>query len=248
MSDTLNLIITHQPAPCVARMLEWWHAIAPENSIWIAYGGTQENFSRIATERKLFLESERLRLPDPQRSRQSYQEIFQQVVRMDLLREWRHVHLAEYDQIPLQPELNRLQAVALHRQKADVLGYRLKRLDATNHPHFLAHWHDPKFRDFVRRISVRPEKNVILSMYGFGSFWTAEAFRAVAEVEEPLPVYLEIFMPTVAHHLGFRVRGIAEPPEFNTHAGNVARFLEKARADGIWNLHPVKDKWNVSTI
>ncbi len=51
-------------------------------------------------------------------------------------------------------------------------------------------------------------------MFGSGSFWTREAFCAVCAVEEPFPIYMELYLPTLAHHLGFRVRDFGEQDRF----------------------------------
>ena len=140
-----------------------------------------------------------------------------------------------------------LQSRVLNRLRADVLGYRLARIDGTNHVHYLNAARDPAFMRFFHSISRRKEKDVVLSFVGFGSFWTVEAFRAVAAVHEPFPIYLELWMPTVAHHLGFRVRRIDEPTRFNALEGDASELIDEATAAGIWNVHPVKSRWNATT-
>ena len=247
MLDTANIIITHQSADQVERMLTWWQTSAPAGSLWIAYGGTREEFAKISWKQKFYLESSRIRASDPQRQRQGYHEVFQQAVRLGFLDGLRYVHVAEFDQIPLQPALNMLQIRVLNRLRADVLGYRLTRLDGTSHPHYLNHVHDPAFPQFFRALSRRPDPSVVLSFMGFGSFWTAEAFRAVAAVTEPFPIYLEIWMPTVAHHLGFRVKRIDEPEKYNAIQGDSTKLIDEATAAGMWNIHPVKTRWNATT-
>lgn len=247
MSETANLIITHQSPECVARMLEWWGRCVPAESIWIAYGGVEAQFQALPGGQKFFLRSPRIRVQDPQRERQGYQEVFQQAVACGALKGKTYVHLAEYDQLPLQPDLNARQTKLLTAQQADVLGYRLRRIDRTNSPHFLSHWNDAEFRDFLQCLSVRENPRTVLSFVGFGSFWTAEAFQRVAAVEEPLPIYLEIFMPTVAHHLGFRVRRIEEPEKYHALVGDTAHLRDEAARAGLWNVHPVKSLWSTTT-
>jgi hypothetical protein len=230
MLDTANIIITHQSAQQIEQMLKWWESSASADSIWLAYGGTREEFAKIQWAQKFYLESNRIRTVDPQRDRQSYQEIFQQAARLGFLDGTSYVHLAEFDQIPLQPALNMLQIRVLKRLRADVLGYRLARIDGTNHAHWLSHAHD-----------------IVLSCMGFGSFWTTAAFRAVASINEPFPIYLELWMPTIAHHLGFRVRRIDEPAKYNATSGDSSPLIDEATAAGMWNVHPVKTRWNTTT-
>jgi hypothetical protein len=248
MSSAANILITHQKPEAVARMLDWWGRCVPADSLWLAYGGPRGIFDVLPCRRKFFLESDRIRVSDPQRQHQSYAEVFQKAVEAGALEGCDFVHLAEYDQLPLQPDLNTRQREFLEREAADVIAYRLQRIDQTNNPHFLYHWHRPEFREFLRRISVRSQPDVVLSFVGFGSFWRAEAFRSLAQVSEPCPVYLEIFMASVAHHLGWRLRKIAEPERYNATDGDNAALIDEARAAGAWNLHPVKSQWNGSTI
>ncbi len=81
----------------------------------------------------------------------------------------------------------------------------------------------------------------MLHMFCSGSLWTRRAFDAVAQTPEPFPMYLEIFLPTLAHHLGFRVRDWgAEASRFITNTGNLAGQIEEARQAGGWTIHPVK--------
>jgi hypothetical protein len=84
--------------------------------------------------------------------------------------------------------------------------------------------------------------------YGFGTFWRTEAFRLVAGLDEPFPIYLELFMPTVAHHLGCRVRRVPHPERFTLTLGVVEHLQAEAIAAGAWFIHPVKQKWNITTI
>ena len=82
-------------------------------------------------------------------------------------------------------------------------------------------------------------------MFGTGSFWTRTAFDAVAATAEPFPIYLEIYLPTVAHHLGFRLRDWREQNRHISSLGNFVYAIDQARREGAWALHPVKTLWNV---
>ena len=77
-------------------------------------------------------------------------------------------------------------------------------------------------------------------MLGTGSFWTREAFDAVAAEKEPFPMYLEIFLPTLAHHLGYRVRALAGGGHWVRHLGDLRSRIGEARLAGAWTIHPVK--------
>ena len=47
MNSVLNLILSHQPADAVARMLAHWSRYVSGESILIAYGGTKSEFDAI---------------------------------------------------------------------------------------------------------------------------------------------------------------------------------------------------------
>jgi hypothetical protein len=81
-------------------------------------------------------------------------------------------------------------------------------------------------------------------MFGSGSFWTREAFSAVCAVNEPFPIYMELYLPTLIHHLGFRVRDFGDQNHFVRVLDDETNYIEKARAEGAWTLHPVKRLWD----
>jgi len=65
----------------------------------------------------------------------------------------------------------------------------------------------------------------------------------VAASTEPFRVYLEIYLPTLAHHLGFRVRDVPEQGRFVTVTPERGAILDELRAAGAWAAHPVKRRW-----
>ena len=246
MNSVLNLILSHQPAAAVAKMITWWSQCVPPDSILIAHGGARNEFEAIEHQKKFFVDDARLRTRDHQREFQSYTGLFQTAA--ELLNtqggKFRFVHFAEYDHIPLVTDLNERQRKYLNVEGADVLGFHLHRVDGTNSPHFLYHAANDKFASYWSKISRRSESEVILSLFGTGSFWNREAFCAIAAVDEPFPVYMEIYLPTLAHHLGFRVRDFAEQNRFVRALSNEINSVERAREEGAWTLHPVKRLWN----
>ena len=247
MSRVLNLLLTHQPAPAVARMLDWWREYCPADDVLLAYSGPQAALAEIAHPHKIHVEDARLHTRDHQRERQSYGAVWRGAA--DWLATWgsgfTHVHFAEYDQLPLVAGFNALQVDRLEAERADVLGFQLGRVDGTNQPHLLYHLPLPGFLSHWAQISVRSNPGVVLSMFGSGSFWTRQAFDAVARAPAtPCPVYLELDLPTTAHHLGYRLRDWGDQNRHIRSLGNFVDRIEEARRDGAWTLHPVKTMWN----
>lgn len=226
-------------------MIEYWSHCVPKESILIAYGGVKSEFERVQHKQKFFVNDPRLLTRDHQREMQSYTRLFQSAAEfLDSARpQFQFVYFSEYDHLPLLPDLNQRQVERLSTEGADLLAFHLHRVDDTNNPHFLYHAADDRFMRYWAAITRRMEPEVVLSMFGTGSFWTREAFCAVAAVEEPFPIYMEIYLPTLAHHLGFRVRDFAEQNRFVRALSNEICGIEQARKQSAWTLHPVKRLW-----
>ena len=244
MSRVLNLLVTHQSPEAIARMLAWWQECSLPGNILLAFNGPEEAFARIAHPHKVRVVDERLVTIEHSRERQSYTTIFREAARWLAGRDHTHVHFCEYDQIPLVPDLNERQVARLEKESADVLALQLARVDGTNQPHYLYHKALPGFAEHWQNVSVRQDKSAVLSFFGTGGFWTRAAFDAVAALEEPFPIYLELYLPTLAHHLGYRLRDWGEQNRYISSMGNFVYRIDQARREGQWTLHPVKTLWN----
>lgn len=241
MSQVLNLVLTHQAPDQIARMLAYWRDYCAPENLLIAFEGSEANFHSIQHPAKVRIDDPRLRTRDHGRERQSYSGVFRAA--SGWLRDQPHTHVlfVEYDHLPLRTDLNARQLDRLAEEGADVLGVSVARVDGTSWPHNLYHVGLPGFFEYWAGLSVRTDKALILHMFCSGSFWTRKAFDAVAQTQEPYPIYLEIFLPTAAHHLGFRVRDWGEEASrFISNLGNFADRMEEARQAGAWTIHPVK--------
>jgi hypothetical protein len=240
--QVLNVLLSHQRPPDFALLLQYWRAVMGDVHILLVYGGSADHFEHIAHEPKLFVADPRLRTRDHQREHQSITSLIRMVSAWmsTAASHFDFVYLAEYDHLPLVQDLNERQVARLQSERADLLGFNLHRIDGTSHPHYLYHSADPRFEQWLNDVSVRSDKSVTLSMLGTGSFWSRDCFDAVAAFEEPHAMYFEIYLPTLAHHLGFRARDWTEQNAFVSNKGDRWREIESARAAGAWTLHPVK--------
>lgn len=243
MAQVLNVILTHQSAPCVAAMLDWWRQYLDLDRVLIAAGGRREDFERIAHGQKIFIDDSRLHTVDHQREFQSYTRVFHEISAWLAGRSDTHVSFCEYDHLPLIGDFNERQLARLAEEGADVLGGQVHRVDGTNHPHYLYHHSNREFHRFWEKITLREDPEVILSMFGSGSFWTRAAFDAVAAGAEPFRIYLELYLPTLAHHLGFRVRDLPDQNRFVQVFRDLEPEIDAARQADAWGVHPVKHRW-----
>lgn len=223
-------------------MVARWQDLNPDARIHLAYGGREEVFGQIGWPDKSFISDPRLRTRDHQRERQSYAGVMREAVAALGGGGVDRVMMVECDVVPLRTGLVGYLAGREREERADVLGARLRRVDGTGHPHVLAHEFSPKFEELLKK-SVRAEKEVVLMMLGCLTWWTWEAFVAVAKEVEPMPVYLELAMPTMAHLLGFRVRDLPEFEWDMEPVGELGHLVEERTAAGRWVLHPCKKVW-----
>jgi hypothetical protein len=227
-------------------MREYWARLDADQEFIIAYGGPVADWQEEIPE-LVHVDDPALRTRDHPRERQSYLGVMKAVMPLLVSTHATHVHFAEFDEIPMVPDLNRRLLDLMEREKCDVLGHRLSRIDDTTHPHAMDHLRNPLFGDFWRSVSCRKNAEVVLSMLGCGSFWTKECFFSVANLAPPLRIYLEIFLPTAAHHLGYRVRPIRGQDDFM--APEVLKHdteFDRYRDLGAWRVHPVKEMWSKS--
>jgi hypothetical protein len=157
-------------------------------------------------------------------------------------RDYDYVCFVEQDHIPLISNWADRLLERRERERADVLFHCLCRVDGTTSPHYKYHLSDPAFATAWESLSRRDEKGTILNCIGTGSFWRRDAFIDVGNASLPTPVYLEMSMPTTAHHLGYRVRDFEEQNPFIAYGGAESPDeLLAAQKRGGWSAHKVKD-------
>jgi N-acetylglucosaminyldiphosphoundecaprenol N-acetyl-beta-D-mannosaminyltransferase len=236
----LNVVITHLDGERLDRTKERWRDVCREEDLWIAFGGKQRNFRNLGIERSVFIGDAGLRRVDNQREKQSYTGIFHAMAPVIERERPDYVYLCEYDHVPLRSDLNALQVAEILHEGADVMGHWLYRVDGTSHYHMLYHQSAPGFLPYWQSVSRREEKGVVLSMFGSGSLWSREAFLAIASRKQEIPCYLELYLPTLAHHLGYRVRCWDESRHMISNLPKKKWSIEEARSGNCLTIHPVK--------
>jgi hypothetical protein len=239
---TALVLLSHERADHVNRMTRYWQDATSPDHLVVAYGGPESEFAAIVGP-KVFVTDARLRTRDNQREKQSYTEALQAAVAVIKNQRWDSLYLAEYDMLPLAHDLWQRLGDLAAEQSADLLCHRAWRIDDTLHPHLRQHLASSAWMAWLAGFSQRPEKSVILSGMGCGQWWQRDTIEAALALGEPVPAYLELQLPTVAHHLGFRVRGMGEQDRFVLTAPLSPGMRESMKAEGAWVIHPDKTLW-----
>jgi hypothetical protein len=236
----MNIVLTHQGGAHFRRLMQKWGGVSQMESVWIAFGGSKEEFDLLDFPRKVFIDDPDLRKVDNQRDKQSYTGIFRGMAGAVKSNAPDFIHLCEYDHVVLIPDLNARQMAEMKREQADVMGHMLVRMDGSGHYFQLYHESEPGFAEHWKNLSVREDKRAVLNMFGSGSVWTREAFLDVARRPQEIPCYLETYLPTLAHHLGYRVRCWDESRHLLSNLPSPSINEGIAVAKGCWTVHPVK--------
>lgn len=237
----LTLVITHRGGEEFAGLLDWWKRFCPEEDLWFVFGGSRADFEAIAYPRKVFVEDPGLRTRDHQREKQSYAGILRATAPVVRREAPEYVYLCEYDHLPVRIDFMERQLEEMRDEGADVMAHYLERIDRTGSPFWLFHDADPGFASFWKGVSVRPDPSAVLWMFGSGSLWTSAAYLAVAARDPGIACYFEVCLPTLAHHLGFRVRRWREDRHLVTNLASSDVTVGKASGAGAWTVHPVKN-------
>lgn len=242
MSRVLNVILSHQPREAFEQVLSWWSRYTSMDDLLLTYGGPREEFDKLPDISRVFVSDPNLRL-NQTREKQNYDGVFRAATQWLLEkpeRSFSYIYFAEFDHLPLVSNLAERLLDRLEQEDADVLGHGVSRIDNTSNVLYLYHLADLRFEEFWRQISVRRDHNVVLRMLVTGSFWTRRAFIDVGKQVQQVPIYLELYLPTVAHHLGYRVRDLREQSKCVSSMPNTRCSIETARELGCWTVHPIK--------
>jgi hypothetical protein len=239
------ILLTHESPERVRRMVDYWKSATLPSVIVVAYGGGRADFDKLEC-RKVFIDDPRLRTRDHQRDRQSYTVALRGALKEIEGDDWEWLYLAEYDMLPLTDKLFSNLENRARSEDADMLGHRMWHLEDTLHPHYASHLFNSKWIEWIESISKRTDPTVILSCMGCGQFWHRRTLESVIALGEPESAYLELQLPTVAHHLGYRVKGLAYQDQFISNHVIEGVSPDLFRDTGGWVMHPLKDLWSAA--
>lgn len=241
----LTVLITHLPAEAVEANVRHLERVAPGARVLVCHGGRREDFEQITRPHKLFVEDPDLRAPPI--TIQSYNEIVRRVWEEGVRDEpaIEAVYILEYDQVVLRSDYERVVLGVLALTGADFVGKNCVDRTRTNWVHYLRFREDPGLLAFLRRISVRDDHERMFGCLGTGLLMRRAVVSALATMEHYRPAYNELYLPTVVHHLGFRVDDISRVTDLYAHVRWLPAYeLTEAlrlQAAGAVFVHPFKD-------
>jgi hypothetical protein len=239
----ITAVITHLDPRRVANLLDYLHALSPESRFVVCHGGSREDFEALPYDHALYIHDPSLRGPTRE---QSYTEIVRRVyesyVRDDSTVEL--VYFIEYDHLILSPRFEEdLEALA-GRSGAGLFAKCVSPRNDSNCPHFARTRRDDRLNRFFAEVSCRDDSAVRWGCLGTGMLFRRDALEAVATVEDPAHGYMEIFIPSLVHHLGFELVdvdalsdlyvGVRWRPGFSLHEAQAAKRAGRSF------LHPFK--------
>jgi hypothetical protein len=239
----LNLLWTHLDASAVDRQLEYLRLLAPRSRFVVCHGGQRQDFDGITHPDKLFIDDDTLRTraawnQSAFKMLDSAREAF--VAGTDI----EAVFLFEYDHLVLRRDFERALKQLLDLSGADFLAKTCVPKDTNNWVHAIRARHDAEFMAFLRQISTRDDPARLYGCLGTGFVIRRTALEALLAVTPPALDYHELYLPTVLHHLGFRLADVDALSDIYDEvsylpAKTLTQVLD-AKRRGHFFVHPFK--------
>ena len=248
----VTAVLIHLPSDQVRERLELLSAVAPHARFVVCYGGERSEFDRIALEHKLFIDEPTLRGPEQhlQSLTRTFQTVWDAYFASDPSSD--ALYLIEYDHLVLDEQFEAQLADLAQRSGADLMGKNCVDCTATNSAHYVRFRRDPRLHAHLRRLSVRDDPSRLFSCLGDGIWMSRRALQAYVGVAEHPPCYCEIYVPTLLHHLGFRVVNVDAYGDLYSHVRWIPPFdtdeVIAGLEAGVVFMHPVKDHSTVRAV
>jgi hypothetical protein len=242
----LYVLLTHRPAQEVAAYLDDFERVLPGRNIVVCYGGTRDEFDGFADlSNALFVDDPDLR----RRAGQSYTRVLKFVYErlVEPNPSYKFVHLMEYDHVVLSPQYEAELLEIMSGERVGLLAQNCTDHTMVNWCHGIDVLDDLELEGRLREISVRDQD--VLSMWGgLGNGMTIgrKALEEFCRRAGDLSRFMEVYVPTVIYHLGYRVVGAPEAATLFDHVRFGPPYereeaMRRAR-DGALALHPVKER------
>jgi hypothetical protein len=240
----INVLLTHQDAAAVDANVAYLRSLAPDARFVVAHGGRRADYEGVTHPEKVFVDDPTLR--GAPRTFQSYHVVLAELHRTVFAQDpdAGALYLFEWDHVVLRADFEARLTELATRMGADFMGKTCVERTGTNWHHYTRFRRDPALLAHLRGLSVREHPERLYGTLGNGFWMTRAALAAYVAVEDPPPVYGELYVPTVLHHLGFRVADIDATGDLYRHVHyepelSLADVVAIKRAGGVF-AHPFK--------
>lgn len=239
----LTAVLTHLPAPLVRAQLAHLRELAPHVRFVACHGGTRADFDRLEAADAVFVDDPSLRGPHFDKSlNDTLGALHATYVRDDPAVD--HVYVVEYDHMILSARFDRALLDLAGRTGAGLLGKAASPRNDSNWPHYLASRGDTALNEYVAARSRRDDPALRLGCLGTGLLFRRDALDAFCSLDDPPPAYVELFVPTMVHHLGFDVVDVDAVSDLYADIRWLPEFdlaeLRAAKRAGRAFAHPFK--------
>ena len=239
----LTVLLTHLPRARVESQLAWMRATAPAARFVAVHGGRRADFDGLGPDDAVFVDDPTLRGPHFDKSlNETLRTVHARWVRDDPAVDL--VYLVEYDHLILRPDFEEALREVVERTGAGLVAKNATRRNDTNWSHFVKVRDDRRLNDYIAGITTRDDPLVRWGCLGTGVLLTRAALEAFCSLEDPPPYYVEMFVPTVVHHLGHRVVDMDAVSGLYAHVRWLPELdlheVRAARRAGHHFVHPFK--------
>lgn len=241
----LTVVITHLDHGRVQSQIAYLEALSPGSRFVVAYGGPREEFARLGVPHAVFVDDPSLRSASTKH--QSYNAILRRVHETFIAGDetFELVYFMEFDQLVLRGDFHEALTALSEKTGAGLMAKSASVRNDTNWPHTLAARDDEALNEFIAGISRREDSALRLGCLGTGMLFRRDALAAFCSAAAEAPqAYLELFAPTLVHHLGFEVVDVDQVSDIYSamrwRPGYAPQEAISAKRAGATFLHPYK--------
>lgn len=239
----LTAVLTHLPAPLVRKQIDHLRALSPASRFVACHGGSRADFAGLSESDAVFVDDASLRGPHFAKSlNDTLRTLHAAFVRDEP--DVEHVYVVEYDHLILSGDFERALTGLAAATGAGLLGKAASPRNDTNWPHYLRVRDDEALNDYIAAVSRRDDPQVRFGCLGTGLLFRRDAFDAFCTLDSPPPGYVELFVPTLVHHLGFDVVDVDAVSDLYMDVRWLPEFdiaeVRAAKRAGRTFVHPFK--------
>jgi len=238
----VHMVLAHEAPSYVDRLMSYLEYLAPETERILVYGGKAEAFEEISYQKKIFCDDPRLRGIG---WRSSHAAAYRAALSLLDTSEPFGILCTEGDHVPLRKNYVSPLRKLLQKTGADFLALGLNDVTDSNYVHYQRMMHLSPFQQTIDKVSVRPDHCRWLHSLGTGIVFAQEALEAYCAAQnDDDACYMEIEVPTLLYHLGFRGHDVLTQSDIYDHVRHLpeytpAEVIELAQ-NGACFVHPCK--------